>query len=252
MRFPALGAIFAPGTSNVSAVPIAICKDVTIDFKITKKGLRGQWKWFIDVAEFGSEATIKIKNAEFKSNIIQMLFNGITNTTGQVLPATGEAQTVPGTPFAVTVTNSAQFAEDGGVLDYTAGKWLTRKADGTAHGSLATGQYSLSTPTSGIYTFADADTTHSLSIVYSYTAANGFTNALNNATMGPSTALAMRIYNQYTINGVVKAFGLKVPAVHFDKATWSLKSEDWAEQDLEGMVAQDPTSQNVFTHYVGD
>jgi hypothetical protein len=246
MRFPALGAIYAvPSGANPTPVPIAISKDVTIGFKVTKKGLRGQWKWFIDVAEFGNEATVKFKNADFRASILSMVFSGVVTTpNASVIPATGEAATIPGTPYQVTVANSAQFLEDGGVLNYTLGKWLIRVASAPA-----TGQYSVA---AGVYTFAAADTTHNVSIVYSYSQTVGNTQVLSNTTMGPSTAFAVRIYNQYTINGVVKSFGLKAPAVHFEALNWALKSEDWAEQDIEGIVAQNPAGQDVFTHYVGD
>lgn len=245
MRFPALGAIYAvPSGANPTPIPIAISKDVGIDFKITKKGLNGQWKWFIDVAEFRNEAAIKFKNADFRAAVAQMAFTGISSVTGQTLPATGEAWTIPTTPFQVTVSQSATWVEDGGVLDYTTGKWMTRAASATG-----TGIYSVA---AGVYTFNTADAGHNISIVYSYTGTGGFTLALNNATMGPSTGYAVRIYNQYTINGAVKAYGFKFPNVHFEKLSVAMKSEDWAEQSLDGIVAQDPNSQNVLTHFVGD
>jgi hypothetical protein len=245
MRLPGIGAIYVlPSGANPTPIPIAIVKDVSADIKVTKKGLNGQWKWPIDVAEFATGMTLKFGNADFRAGVVQMLQNQTVITTGQVLPATGEAWTIPTTPFQVTVSQSAFFVEDAGVLDYTAGKWLARVVSAPA-----TGQYSVA---AGVYTFAAADVAHKLSIVYSYSSTVGQTATIGNATMGASTPYAVRILNQYTINGAVKSLGLSFPAVHFNNMGWALKSEDWAAQSLEGMVAQDPASQNVCSIYVGD
>ena len=245
MRLPGIGVLYAvPSGATPTPIPIAILKDVSLDFKVQKKPLNGQWKFAIDVAEFIQSCDLKIGQADFRASVMQMLFAQATSTTGQTLPATGEAWTIPGTPYQVTVTNSATWTEDGGVYDYTSGLWMTRVASGPA-----THQYSVS---AGVYTFAAADTTHNVSIVYSYTSTAGNTVSVQNATMGPSTNYAVRVYNQYTINGAVKALGWKFPAVHFKGMGISLKAEDWSEANLEGIVAQDPASQTVFTAYVGD
>ena len=245
MRLPGIGVLYAlPSGATPTPIPIAILKDVSLDIKVSKKPLNGQWKFAIDVAEFIQSATLKITQADFRASIVNMLLAQATSATGQTLPVTGEAWTIPGTPYQVTVAQSATWTEDGGVYDYTAGKWLARVASGPA-----TGQYSVA---AGVYTFAAADTTHNLSIVYTYTATTGNTVTLANAVMGPSTPYAVRVASQYTINGAVKSLTFKFPAVHFDGLSFALKSEDWAQQSLSGIVAQDPASQNVMFVSVGD
>lgn len=323
MRLPGIGVIYAlPSGSTPTPIPIGIAKKVTSSLKIKKTPLNGQWKYPIDVAEFTHGMKLKFGNCDFRGNILQMLIAQATSSSGQVLPVTGEAQTIPATPYqigvgsAVTLAQGATLVEDGGVYDYFAGKWLSRATvyppttglytvagnavfagtstattltvTAVASGVLGIGQVIVggtagttitaqltSTETDGhlggkgtytisasqsasftagnaTYTFAAADATHNLSIVYSYSATNGVTIQVNNTTMGPSTPYAVRVYNQYSINGVVKALGLKFPAVHFDSLDWDLGSEEWAQQALEGTIAQDPNSQAVCTAYVGD
>jgi len=114
----------------------------------------------------------------------------------------------------------------------------------------STGQYSVA---AGVYTFAAADVAHNLSIVYTYSSASvGKTVTVTNTTMGPSVAYGVRVWEVFSINGVLKPVGLKFPAVHFPDLSWAFKSEDWAEQSITGKITQDPASQNVMTYYVGD
>ena len=71
---------------------------------------------------------------------------------------TGEAHTVPATPFQVTATNAATFAFDNGVT-YANGAPLT-----AVTGTPAAGQYVVTA--AGIYTFATADTGKVVNLAY--------------------------------------------------------------------------------------
>ena len=246
MRMPGIGALYAlPSGATPTPIPFAIIKDISFDLKVTKKDLRGQWAYPVDVAGFAAGATLKAKVSDFRADVFNMVSPGGVVTAGSLTPVTGEAWAVPITPFQVTVAQSGTWSEDGGVLDYTAGKYLARVASAPT-----TGQYSVA---AGVYTFAAADVAHNVSIVYVYTTASvGKTVTVTNTTMGPSTAFAVRIWEVFTINGIVKPVGFKFPAVHFTDLGWAFKSEDWAEQAISGMVAQDPASQGVFTYFVGD
>lgn len=119
MRLPGLGIIYAqpvvanPVTAVQQPIPIAIVESVSADVKIEKKGLNGQWKWFIDVAEFKSGMTLKFENCDFQSSVLKMLIAAATSSTGQMLPATGEPTTVAGA-VAFTATTA------GAVLTVTA------------------------------------------------------------------------------------------------------------------------------------
>jgi hypothetical protein len=247
MRVPGIGALYAlPSGANPTPIPFAIILDVTLDLKIKTVELHGQWTYALDVAKFAAGAALKAKFKDFRADIFNMVTPGGATTTGSVLPVTGEAWTIPTTPFQVTVAQAATFQEDGGVLNYTQGKYMTRVASAPT-----TGQYSVTA--GGIYTFAAADVGNNLSIVYTYSSASvGKTVTVTNTTMGPSVPYAVRVWEVFPISGVLKPVGWKFPAVHFDNLGWGLKSEDWAEQSVNGIVAQDPASQNVMTYYVGD
>ena len=248
MRQFGMGAIYAiPSGANPTPVPIAILKDATVDFKVTKKPLRGQWKFPIDAGEGPVDATVKIKAADFRANVIAMLLAGGTTTTGSIMPIFGEAAAIPGSPYQYTVANGGTFKEDGGILDLNTGLWMARGA--TATGA---GVYAVNTAT-GQYTFAAADTTHNIVIVYSYTAAAvGKTFTYPNQVMGPSTPYALRVYDVYSMGGVLKPYGWDFPAVHFDNLSFALKAEDWTEIDLSGFAVQDTASTNVFKEYIGE
>lgn len=245
MRHFAMGAIYGiPAGANPTPIPIAILKDATVSDKVTKKYLRGQFKYPVDAGEGPVETSLKIKGADFRAATLAMVLAGTTTATGSVMPVTGEGAVIPATPFQVTVVNSANFVEDGGVLDLTAGKWLTRVA-----AAPTTGQYSVA---AGLYTFAAADTAHNVSIVYSFTSTGGTTVTYANQVMGPSTGFKVRVYNQFPMGGVLRPIGRDYFNVHFESHQIGYKAEDWAELDLEGKVVQDTASTSVWKAYFGE
>ncbi len=238
-----LGSVTAiPGGANPTPVQIAVLSDVSLDFNYDLKELRGQWQVAVDVARGPLKITGKAKNAAIFSGLWYAALGGANApVAGSKIGITGEAGTIPGTPYQVTVAQAANWFEDLGVIDLTAAKLLTRVASAPA-----TGQYSVA---AGIYTFAAADTTHNVAISYSYTAAAvGKTITLNNQVMGASTAYGMRVFNTY--GG--KSSGWSFPTVHIPKLGVSLKAEAYTEQDLEFFVAQDTTSLKVVDVYTGE
>lgn len=248
MRQFGMGAIYAiPSGANPTPVPFAILKDGTVSIKVNKKPIRGPWKAPIDVGEAAVDITAKWKNCDFRAATITALLSNATSATGSNIPVIGETTTIPGTPFQYTVANGATFKEDGGVLDLTTGLWMTRGATATG-----TGVYSVNTAT-GQYTFNTADATHNISITYSYSSATvGKTVTWNNATMGASTGYLVRVYDVYSVGGVLKPVGFDFPNFHFDNLSLSFKAEDWSEQDLSGFAAQDTASTLVMKPYVGE
>lgn len=268
MRQFAMGAIFAPSvmaTGNLTGtntVPIAVLKDCTIDFKVTKKALRGQWKSPIDVGEGPVDITGKIKQADFRANTTAMVLAGTTITTASTeLLAPGETWAIPTTPFQVTVTNAATWQKDGGVYDITGGLWMARIGQGSGSATVpnplpTTGQFYVN-PATGIYTFAAADVAHNLQIFYSYSSTTqGSKIAFPNQVMGQSVGYPLAVYNLYNVwvAGVAKVrpVGFYFPNFHFDNYSIALKAEDFAEADLSGFAAQDLLSTNVFTEFVGE
>jgi hypothetical protein len=212
--------LITPATP-AQAIDIGVVKDVSLDISFTTKELRGAYQFPVDVARAGGKISGKAKYGQINSGIVSAILN-TTKTTGSKIGVAGETAVVPGTPYQVTVANSVNWLEDLGVFDNTTGIYLTRVSSAPA-----TGQYSVA---AGVYTFAAADTTHSMSISYSYTsAATGQTNALVNALMGSSTVYQATLFNSFR----GKTIWLKLYAVTIPKLSFAFKSEDYTEQDLD-------------------
>jgi hypothetical protein len=246
MRVFSMGALYAvPNAANPTPVPIASLKDCSVEFKQTKKQFRGNQRGVLDVGDGALDITFKIKNADFRGSALSLVIPGATSATTGLQVATGEAATIAA--GSATVANSAQFSEDGGVLDLTAGKWLTRVASAPPVGS-----YSVA---AGVYTFNVGDNGHLLSIVYSYTVATGVvTMTYNNAIQSQSVPFKLRVYNPYTLNGASKLVGFDFQSAHFEKLSGAFKVEDFAEHDLEGFASQDMIGSTtlIFKEYVGE
>lgn len=241
-----MGTLYAiPSGATPTPVPIAVLKDCTVDFKVSKKYLSGQYKVPIDAGEGAVEISVKVKNADFRAASLGLLLAGLTPTVGSQIAVMGEAATVPGvSTYTVTVSKAANFIEDGGVLNLSTGLWMARGA------AAAAGVYSVA---AGVYTFDATAASQNLSIVYTYSSSTiGSTSAFSNAVMGASQGYAVRVYNVYNVNGVLKPLGFKFPNVHFDNLSVGFKAEDFAEQDLSGRAIQDTASLNVFTAYTGE
>jgi hypothetical protein len=208
-------------TTPAQAIDIGVVKDVSMDISFTTKELRGAYQFPVDVARAGGKISGKAKYGQINGGIVSAILN-TTKSTGSKIGVAGETAAVPGTPYQITVANSANWLDDLGVFDNTTGLYLTRVSSAPA-----TGQYSVA---AGVYTFAAADTTHSMSISYSYTsAATGQTNALVNALMGTSTVYQLTLFNSFR----GKNIGLKLYAATIPKLSFAFKNEDYTEQDLD-------------------
>ena len=161
---------FGPGflygtntTANSTPRKFGTVQDISLEFSATVKQLFGQNRFAVTLAAGQTKTAIKGKFATLNGGIFNDLFFGQTLATGSVSTAIAETAAIPTTPYQITVVNAATFSADLGVYDITAGKALTLVASAPA-----TGQYSVNTAT-GVYTFAAADTTHSVAIDYTYT-----------------------------------------------------------------------------------
>lgn len=211
--------VFTPSGSNPTPVWCGVLQDVTLKVSTALKKLYGQNKAPASVAEAELSLSGNAKFAQFSGSLIKNALNG-SIATGQILPAINEAGTIPGTPYQITVTNSANFSADMGVYNYTSGKFMSRVAS-----SPATGQYSVS---AGVYTFAAADTTQSVGINYTYTTTSGFTVSVTNQLMGAAGTFSMLLLNSYNS----QSSGLKLYAVALAGIDFALKNTDFTMQDL--------------------
>lgn len=233
-----------PSGANPTPVPVAVLTDVSVDINYDLKELRGQYQVPVDVARGAAKITAKAKNAAIFSGLVFAALGGaVSPAAGSKVGITGEAGTIGGAPYQITVAQGATYFEDMGVVDLTANKLLTRVA-----AAPATGQYSVATVT-GQYTFAAADTTHNVAFTYSYTAAAvGKTVTLNNQVMGQSTPYILAVYNNY--GG--KSSGWRFPAVHIPKLSIGMKAEAYTEQDMDFVIVQDTASLKVMDIFTGE
>jgi hypothetical protein len=203
------------------AIDVGVIKDVSLDISFTTKELRGAYQFPVDVARAGGKISGKAKYGQINSGIVSAILN-TTKTTGTKIGVAGETASIPASPYQVTVANSTNWQDDLGVFDNSTGLYMTRVASAPT-----TGQYSVA---AGVYTFAAADTGHTVAISYSYTSAStGQTNSLVNAMMGSSTVYQATLFNSYR----GKTIWLKLYAITIPKLSFAFKSEDYTEQDLD-------------------
>lgn len=246
MRQFSMGFIYAvPQGANPTPIPFALIKGADVEDSQAKIDFRGQYRAPIDFGDGPLDIKVKIDFADFRATAIAALHTGATTTTGSTLLSPGESFTIPTTPFQVTVAQGATFKENASVYDVTAAKWL-----GVVPSAPTTGQYSFSA--AGVYTFAAADVAHVVVIYYSYTSASvGNTVTMTNQIMGASTYFLVRVFNLYTLQGVVKPLGWEFPQAHFPKLSMAMKVGAWTEANLEAVCSAD-VGQTLFRAYVGD
>lgn len=220
--------------SNKTPARLGTLQNIGIDFKSNLKQLYGQNQLPVTVARAAMAVNGKGEFAQMTARWYNDIFFGTmsTATTGQILTADNEAGTIPGTPYSITVVNSATFATDLGVIYSATGLPLTRVAS-----TPATGQYSVS---AGVYTFASADTTLGVKISYNYTATGGETLTIANQAMGVaptfSTVLSIPYNSQkmtVTLNAcVTEGISLNTALEDFTKQPFSFSAFVDASQTL--------------------
>ena len=225
-----------PGGTNPTPIEVGVLQDITVDISFTEKELRGQLQFPVDVARGAGKITAKAKSGQFSSALYNSLLSGATVSAGRKLGVQNEVWAIPATPYQVTVANGANFYEDLGVFDATANLNMTRVASAPA-----TGQYSANTAT-GQYTFAAADTTHSVQIDYSYTSAGtGKTVAYTNQLMGSATTYILTLYNTYKS----KNSGIRLWSCISQKMALASKNEDHTMLDIDFTAYADPQNRII-------
>lgn len=214
--------------TNLSAnsVPIIFgaLQDVTLDISGTTKQLYGQTQFPIASARGEIKISGKAKMGQISGPLYSSLFFGVASATGTVSTAYSESHAVPATPFTVTVTNGATFAQDLGVVYASSGIPLTPVA-----ASPATGQYSVNTVT-GLYTFASGDTGVSVLISYTYSqAAIGSTIDVGNPLQGVQPVFSVIVSRGYNNTGERYKLWSCIAA----KLSLPTKRADWGISELD-------------------
>lgn len=181
----------ASGT-NQQAVIFGALQDVTLELSGKTDKLRGQSQFPLAAARSEMDITAKAKIGYIAGPIYTSLyFSGASPTAGTTSLAYGEAHAVPAsTPFTVTVTNSATWATDYGVVFTATGVPLTPVTSAPT-----TGQYSVA---AGVYTFAAADTGLAVQVSYAYTQATaGSTIVVPNSLQGVQPVFSVILQRSY-------------------------------------------------------
>jgi len=243
------GYLFGRRTDNVvttnSPTYFGVCQSFDLSHDQTIKELRGQFKYAVDAAAAAQKITGKISFARVQANSLNDMFFGQSLTTSSGRQISVVVNGLPEQHVAsttVTVTNSANFAEDLGVFYVSGtgivpGKQLTRVASAPAVGS-----YSVNEAT-GVYTF-NAGETATVSFFYEYTVTTLSTIGIANPLMGAMPSIEMHMQNYYVNNlGTLSSLHLKLNAVRGSKLDWKFKSDDYMMQDFEFTAFADATGQ---------
>lgn len=186
-----------PSGSNQTPVNVGLLQEGSIDVAQTTKALYGQYRDPLAIGAGTRKWTGKAKVARISGRALNAILLGGTLATGYTNTAVAEAGTVPGSSsYTVTVTNSATWLQDQGVVYTTTGLPLVRVASGPT-----VGQYSVS---SGVYTFASADANAKVLISYNYTVSgNGQSIVVPQTLIGPTTTFGVNMSGVDPTNSAV-------------------------------------------------
>lgn len=213
-----------PPATPATPLNIGLVNEVKIDFTRTLKEGYGQ---FVDPVAIGAGTrkwTGSAKVIRISGKVLNALFFGTTLSSGFTSTATNEAGTIPsGTPWQITVANSATWITDQGVVYQATGLPLTRVASGPI-----VGQYSVA---AGVYTFATADANAKVLISYNFTVAGtGQTLLIPQTLIGTPLSVGMNLTGvDPTTGGVMTA---QIYNAVFEKLTFDTKLEDFVMPDL--------------------
>lgn len=229
--------------ANRTPRKFGVLQEGSLEISFDLKKLHGQDKFPVAVAQGKGSVMLKAKAAEIYGALwAEVVFGDVALTAGQRMPIIREAGVVPTTPFTITVANGATFYEDLGVVNAATGIALTRVASAPT-----AGQYSVNT-TSGVYTFASADTAMAVLISYSHTPASGgkrFTVA--NQKMGRQTFFRAVLALEFDSD----PFYVALPRCVAGKLSVPFKNEDFTIFDFEAEALADAAG-NIIEFGVSD
>lgn len=231
--------MFIPSGTNPTPIQIGTLDDVSLEIQQELVPLMGEKSFPVAYAKGKGKISGKAKTAYLNADLLTAVVLGAVKTTGQKKIVRDETASIPTTPFQITTTNSATWYADLGVVDLTSGVRLTRVASAPA-----TTQYSVA---AGVYTFAAADTGHSVAIYYYTVAGSGSTVTVTNAVMAETSSYQLILGNTPTSG---TSYLIDFPAVHIPTLSMSMKSGAWSEQNLSFEVAADSAG-TVARYYIG-
>jgi hypothetical protein len=205
ITFGAGTAILTPyatnGPTNPTPLQLPITQDLSIDFAGDMADLYGQDQYPYGIARTKVKIDVKAKFGAIYSALLADLFFGSTPALGQTLFSLREPNTV--TSHSATVTHSANFIADCGVINATTGVPYT-----TVPSAPAVGQYAVS---AGVYTFNASDTITTAYITYTYNSSStGQSATIQNQAMGAMPTFDFKYMNNQFGKNVFLEFFLAV------------------------------------------
>ena len=234
------GAMIVQPVGGGSPIPFGTLMDVSVDISADIKELNGQFTYPVALARGKSKVSVKATNAAIDVVLFnQIFFGNSVSTTSTLQSVNAESHSIPAvSTYTVTVTNSATFVQDQGVVYSASGVYLVQVASAPT-----TGQYSVA---AGVYTFAAADAGKGVNISYTYTAAStGHTLTVGNQLMGLAPTFQCVLSDSFNNSGTVQTVTMTLYSCVANKFNLPLKADDFLQTQFE-FSAQANSAGNVF------
>lgn len=214
------GALYVTRTDIANSTPVNIgyAQELTVDLNYNFKELFGQNQFPLVTARSTAKASGKIKAATISGLAWNTVFFGQSFAPGALLAALGEAGSVPAeSTYTITVSHSADYVSDLGVLFANTGLPLIKVASAPA-----AGQYS---EAAGTYTFNSAQASAAVLISYLYdtNGASGQTLSVQNELIGDTPTFKLNYVT--TLNG--NTYSIVIYQCIGTKLTQAFKLEDF-------------------------
>jgi hypothetical protein len=186
------GILIATRTDITPATPygIGFGQSFSLSNKSSNKQLFGQDRYPLLIGPGTIKTSGKFVAAKLSGQAANSIFFGLSFTSGGVIWNINEQHSVPASsPYTITVTNSATYSDDLGVIYESTGLPLTKVTSGPT-----VGQYS---EASGVYTFAAADEGVGMGITYRSTTTGGQTLGVTNQPIGTAPTFQLDYYTSF-------------------------------------------------------
>lgn len=236
-------------TTRKTPVVCGVLQDVTLEIAMQSKELRGAFQFPVDVARAGGSVQGKARFAQLGIGTIAAIL-GVTPTAAMKLASINEEITVnqSGTGFTLDPPGNGIFYENISVFNRNTGLLMTRVNDGTAQGTLTTGQYTCN-PSTGQYQVSSSDTSGAslpLYVTYTYTENTlGKTATLNNLLMGAGPTFKLDLHNNFRSKHV----GWRLPAVTLPKLGFGPKLDDYTTIDIDFIAFADQSGKVLDSYF---
>lgn len=243
-------AAFGPGiliitrtdTTTPVAINVGFAQELSIDFNPTTKSLFGQNQYPLLAARGTIKATGKWKAATISGIAWNAAFYGESLSTSNSIAWTiGSTYTTSTASTTLQVGSSLTFDTDLGITYSTSGFPLQR----VTTGSEATGKYSITTGSAGLYNFAAGDAGVAIKVTYTSTqSATGQNLLITNALIGTTPAFQLDYYTSVP-QPTGKAFAVRLYACIGSKHSIAFKLEDFMMPEFDFDIFADASQRVV-------